>query len=90
VPASSAEIVCDRQRSGYAGVHVVADAAVIRPLAFVELKGPDCKKWIVPTPWYGPCNVTTHSDIPYYDTKVVECVKRGGPGRNAGLVSNAR
>jgi hypothetical protein len=44
-----------------------------------ELKGLDCKMWIVPNPWYDPCNMSTHNDIVYYDTKFGECVRRGAP-----------
>jgi hypothetical protein len=48
-----------------------------------ELKGPNCRMWIVPNTDAGPCNMTTHNDIPFYDNRVVECVKRGGPGRQS-------
>ena len=48
-----------------------------------EWKGPNCRMNLVPNPESGPCNMTVHNDIPFFDNKVVECVKRGGPGRKS-------
>jgi hypothetical protein len=47
-----------------------------------EIKGPNCRMWMPPT-ITDSCNMTTHNDIPFYDNRVVECVKRGGPGRKS-------
>ena len=44
-----------------------------------ELKGPDCKM-SMPT---SACNMPGQTDVPFFDGKVVECVKRGGPGRQS-------
>jgi hypothetical protein len=44
-----------------------------------ELKGPDCRM-SMPT---SACNMSGQSDVPRFDNRVVECVKRGGPGRQA-------
>jgi hypothetical protein len=48
-----------------------------------EIKGPNCRIWIVPNTDSGPCNMSTMNDIPFYDNRVIECVKRGGPGRKS-------
>ncbi|SHJ78471.1 hypothetical protein SAMN05444159_1482 [Bradyrhizobium lablabi] len=48
-----------------------------------EIKGPNCRIWIVPNTDFGPCNMTSHAEINFYDNRVVECVKRGGPGRKS-------
>jgi hypothetical protein len=29
------------------------------------------------------CNMPGQTDVPFFDGKVVECVKRGGPGRQS-------
>jgi hypothetical protein len=44
-----------------------------------ELRGPDCRM-SMPTP---ACNMSTQFDVPFFDQRVVECVKRGGPGRQS-------
>jgi hypothetical protein len=44
-----------------------------------ELKGPDCRM-SMPT---SACNMPGQTDVPRFDGRVVECVKRGGPGRQA-------
>jgi hypothetical protein len=44
-----------------------------------ELKGPDCRM-SMPT---GACNMPGQTDVPFFDGRVVECVKRGGPGRQS-------
>jgi hypothetical protein len=44
-----------------------------------ELKGPDCRM-SMPT---GACNMAGQADVPFFDNRVVECVKRGGPGRQS-------
>jgi hypothetical protein len=46
----------------------------------VDIKGPNCRMWMPPTIDHG-CNMSTHAQIAYYDSKVLECVARGGPGR---------
>jgi hypothetical protein len=42
-----------------------------------ELKGPDCRM-ATPT---AACAMPGQSDVPFFDGRVAECVKRGGPGR---------
>jgi hypothetical protein len=42
-----------------------------------ELRGPDCRM-SMPT---AACNMSGQFDVPFFDGRVVECVKRGGPGR---------
>jgi hypothetical protein len=44
-----------------------------------ELRGPDCRM-SMPTP---ACNMSGQFDVPFFDQRVVECVKRGGPGRQS-------
>jgi hypothetical protein len=44
-----------------------------------ELKGPDCRM-SMPTPF---CNMPGQTDVPFFDGRVVDCVKRGGPGRQS-------
>jgi len=44
-----------------------------------ELRGPDCRM-SMPTP---TCNMSGQFDVPFFDQRVVECVKRGGPGRQS-------
>jgi hypothetical protein len=44
-----------------------------------ELRGPDCRM-SMPTP---TCNMSGQFDVPFFDGRVVECVKRGGPGRQS-------
>jgi hypothetical protein len=50
-----------------------------RAAARAELKGPDCRM-SVPT---SACNMPSQTDVPTFDNKTVECVKRGGPGRQS-------
>jgi hypothetical protein len=47
-----------------------------------ELKGPDCRMAIPPNPT-SHCNIPTNAEIEVMDNKINECVKRGGPGRQA-------
>ena len=47
-----------------------------------ELKGRDCWMPIPPNPT-SHCNVPTNAEIQIIDNKIVECVKRGGPGRQS-------
>lgn len=44
-----------------------------------ELKGADCR---MSTP-NAACAMPGQSDVPFFDGRVAECVKRGGPGRQA-------
>jgi hypothetical protein len=46
-----------------------------------ELKGADCRIGITRNTGSERCNMSTHGDISAYDNKVIECVRRGGPGR---------
>jgi hypothetical protein len=47
-----------------------------------EMKGPDCRMPIPPDAT-SHCNIPTNAQIEIMDNKIVECVKRGGPGRQA-------
>jgi hypothetical protein len=44
-----------------------------------ELKGPECRM-SMPT---SACNMPGQTDVPFFDGRVVACVKRGGPGRQS-------
>ena len=47
-----------------------------------ELKGPDCRMAIPPNPT-SHCNIPSNADVEIMDNKVLECAKRGGPGRQS-------
>jgi hypothetical protein len=47
-----------------------------------EMKGPDCRMAIPPSPT-SHCNIPNNADIELMDNKINECVRRGGPGRQA-------
>ena len=47
-----------------------------------ELKGPDCRMALPPSPT-SHCNVPSNAEVEVMDNKINECVKRGGPGRQA-------
>ena len=47
-----------------------------------EMKGPDCRMAIPPNPT-SHCNMPTNAEVEVMDNKINECVKRGGPGRQA-------
>ena len=47
-----------------------------------EMKGPDCRMAIPPNPT-SHCNIPNNADIELMDNKINECVRRGGPGRQA-------
>ena len=47
-----------------------------------QLKGPDCRMAIPPNST-SHCNIPTNSEIELMDNKVNECIRRGGPGRQA-------
>jgi hypothetical protein len=47
-----------------------------------EMKGPDCRMALPPSPT-SHCNIPTNAEIEVMDNKINECVKRGGPGRQA-------
>jgi hypothetical protein len=51
-----------------------------RKAARAELKGPDCRVWMPPSP-SSSCNIPTDVQVHFYDNKTLECLKRGGPGR---------
>ena len=53
-----------------------------RAAARAELKGPDCRMALPPSPT-SHCNIPTNADVEVMDNKINECVKRGGPGRQA-------
>ena len=47
-----------------------------------ELKGPDCRMALPPSPT-SHCNIPSNADVEVMDNKINECVRRGGPGRQA-------
>jgi hypothetical protein len=47
-----------------------------------ELKGPNCRMAIPPNAT-SPCNIPSNAEVEIMDNKVNECVRRGGPGRQA-------
>jgi hypothetical protein len=47
-----------------------------------EMKGPDCRMAIPPNPT-SHCNIPSNAEVEIMDNKINECVKRGGPGRQA-------
>jgi hypothetical protein len=47
-----------------------------------EMKGPDCRMAIPPNAT-SHCNIPTNAEIELMDDKINECVRRGGPGRQA-------
>jgi hypothetical protein len=51
-----------------------------RAAARAELKGPDCRMWMPPDQT-SHCNIPSQAEVHIYDNKTLECVKRGGPGR---------
>jgi hypothetical protein len=51
-----------------------------RAAARAELKGPNCRMVSPPDPT-SPCNIPSQAEVHIYDNKTLECVKRGGPGR---------
>jgi hypothetical protein len=53
-----------------------------RSAARAELKGPDCRMWMPPNAT-SHCNIPTQTEVHIYDNKTLECVKRGGPGRQS-------
>jgi hypothetical protein len=46
------------------------------------MKGPDCRMALPPSPT-SHCNIPTNAEVEVMDNKINECVKRGGPGRQA-------
>jgi hypothetical protein len=53
-----------------------------RAAARAELKGPNCRMWMPDSPT-SICNIPTQTEVHIYDNKTLECMKRGGPGRQA-------
>jgi hypothetical protein len=53
-----------------------------RAAARAEIQGPGCRMSVPPT-YEDSCNMWSHTQIAFYDNKVVECVARGGPGRKS-------
>jgi hypothetical protein len=53
-----------------------------RSAARAELKGSDCRMAMPPNPT-SHCNIPTQTEVHIYDNKALECVKRGGPGRQS-------
>jgi hypothetical protein len=47
-----------------------------------EMKGPDCRMALPPSPT-SHCNIPSNAEVEVMDNKINECVKRGGPGRQA-------
>jgi hypothetical protein len=64
------------------GAALAASMDQCRAAARAELKGPDCRMSMPPSPT-SSCNIPTNPEIHSFDNKVQECLKRGGPGRQA-------
>jgi hypothetical protein len=47
-----------------------------------EMKGPDCRMALPPSP-SSHCNIPGNADVEVMDNKINDCVRRGGPGRQA-------
>lgn len=47
-----------------------------------EMKGPDCRMALPPDAT-SHCNIPSNAEVERMDNKVAECVRRGGPGRQA-------
>jgi hypothetical protein len=47
-----------------------------------ELKGPDCRMAIPPNAT-STCNIPSNAAVETMDNKVLECARRGGPGRQS-------
>ena len=47
-----------------------------------QMKGPDCRMAIPPNPT-SHRNIPSNADVEIMDNKVLECAKRGGPGRQS-------
>jgi hypothetical protein len=47
-----------------------------------EMKGPDCRMALPPSP-SSHCNIPSNAEVEVMDNKINECVRRGGPGRQA-------
>ena len=47
-----------------------------------EMKGPDCRMPLPPNAG-SPCNIPAAADVELMDNKIHQCMKRGGPGRQA-------
>src|SRR5882762_5716656 len=47
-----------------------------------EMKGPDCRMALPPSP-SSHCNIPTNAEVEIMDNKINECVRRGGPRRQA-------
>ena len=46
------------------------------------MKGPDCRMAIPPNAT-SHCNIPSNAEVEIMDNRVAECVRRGGPGRQA-------
>jgi hypothetical protein len=47
-----------------------------------EMKGPDCRMAMPPNAT-SHCNIPSNAEIETMDNKVLECARRGGPGRQS-------
>ena len=47
-----------------------------------EMRGPDCRMPLPPNAG-SPCNIPAAADVELMDNKIHQCMKRGGPGRQA-------
>jgi hypothetical protein len=47
-----------------------------------EMRGPDCRLPLPPNAG-GHCNIPANADVELMDNKIHQCMKRGGPGRQA-------
>ena len=67
-------------------VRVLAEAESLgyqcRAAVRAAMKGPDCRMAIPPNAT-SHCNIPSNAEVESMDNKVAECVRRGGPGRQA-------
>jgi len=47
-----------------------------------EMRGPDCRMPLPPNAG-SHCNIPANADVEMMDNKIHQCMKRGGPGRQA-------
>jgi hypothetical protein len=65
-----------------AGVQAESMGYQCRAAVRAEMKGPDCRMAIPPNAT-SHCNIPSNAEVEMMDNKVAECVRRGGPGRQA-------
>ena len=63
-------------------VQAVSPEYQCRAAARAEMRGPDCRMPLPPNA-ISHCNIPAAADIELMDNKIHQCMKRGGPGRQA-------